>query len=127
MDRLLDDAEDRGDWMHGETISVEIGQGALGAGAVLGAARGVSDLLAVRSWRMGPLSFFSAWVTYRSNSASVAWRKTAFWSASGNLENIATSLGVPIMRATPGECSRPGARSELGSWAIGRVMLRPWF
>jgi hypothetical protein len=50
-------------------------------------------------------------------------RKTAFWSASGNLENIATSLGVLIMRATPGECSRPGARSELGSWAIGRVML----
>jgi hypothetical protein len=67
---------------------------------------------------MGPLSFFSTWVTYRSNSASVAWRKIAFWSASGNLENIAMSLGVLIMRATPDECIRPGAHSELGSRAI---------
>jgi hypothetical protein len=86
----------------GETTAVggDVAAG-LGAGAGVGAAGGSSDRFSVRSCRMGARSFFSAWATYRSNSASVACRKIALWSASGSLLNIETSLGVLIMRVMP--------------------------
>ena len=54
-----------------------------------------------RSSRIGALIFWWACVMYRSNSSLLAWRRIAFWSASGSLENMETSLGVLVMRAIP--------------------------
>jgi hypothetical protein len=69
---------------------------------------------------MGALSFICAWETHCSNSVSVAWRKIAFWSASGSLLNIATSLGVLIIARSPTACRLRRARSDWEAGQLGR-------